>query len=197
MIPGKTTNVVDLSGRPRETREQVLERLFNEHRDALCAFLWVRLGVDQEVDDIVQDVFARLADLDDLPERLPPGNHSNRAFIFTIANNHVLNLEKHRQVRRRYVEQQTSAHNAGSDGLVEVSPEVVALAEQELERVKQVILKLRPNWRDAFILNRFKHWSYRDIAVVMGVSVKQVEKYMKHALVHVRRAALENSGAGE
>ncbi len=185
--------MVDLPGLRRETREQALERLFNEHSSALRGFLRVRLGVREEMDDVVQDVFAKLADLDQLPERLPPGEGRNRSYLFAVANHLVVDMERSRDVQRRYLaKRQLEAQ--GDDGSCDATPEVITLAQQELDRVKQVITRLPPLWRQAFILNRFKHKSYREVANEMGISVKTVEKYIKKALVKVRRAALAKAG---
>ena len=196
MMPETKSNVVDLPGRRQETREQVLERLFKEHRAALCAFLRVRMDRDAEMDDVVQEVFIRLARMKDLPERLSQGRESNRSFIIAIANNLVLDLEKSRRVRHRYADKvQAQAHD--DDRVQSGTPETIAAARQELKRLRDVIMNLNPNWRKAFILNRFKHMSYREISVEMGVSVKQIDKFMKNALIQIRRAVSETKGAGK
>lgn len=192
----KQSNIVDFKGRPTETREQILERLFKEHGAALRAFLHVRMDSHADMDDIAQEVFIRLAKLEGLEFRLEPSNESNRSFIITVANNLVLDLEKSQKVRYRYAEQ-TQAQVIDDDLLATPSPELITESRQQLERLREVILNLNPNWRKAFILNRFKAKSYREISVEMGVSVKQVEKYMKGALIQIRKVAKEFKDTGE
>ena len=182
----RSDNIVDLSGRRRETTPEVLERLFNEYRADLRAFLTMRMGGSNDVEDIIQEVFIRLAKLDDLPERLPPGRKDNCSYLFSVANNLAVDLERHRQVRRQYAERQEQVQDSET---LEVTPESIALTGQQLDQVKAVLMTLRPNWRQAFVLNRFRYLSYPQIAVEMNVSVKQVEKYMKNALLRIRRAA--------
>ena len=46
--------------------------------------------------------------------------------------------------------------------------------------------ELKPRWRQAFVLNRFNHMSYHDVAKTMNVSTKTVEKYIGKALLHLR-----------
>ncbi len=179
-------NVVDLQQKRQETREQVLERLFNEHRTALRAFLIGRTGLEQDVDDVIQEVFIRLSRLENLQERLPPGGRINIAYIFSVAHNLVIDMERSRAMQRSRLEQHRLEQTDTSREAP--APEAIVLAGQELERVKSVILTMRPNWRRAFILNRFQFKTYREIAEVMGVSVKQVEKYMKSALIKIRDA---------
>ncbi len=183
----RQTNVIKLPGGERETREQLLERLFNEHSSALRGFLSVRLGIVEDLDDIVQEVFVRLADLDNLQQRLPPGGARNRSFLFKTANNYVRDLERRRSVRRKYAEQQAAQGEEWE--LADITPESQAAAEQQVEYLKSVVLTLKPKCRDAFILNRFMDKSYPEVAAVMGLSVKQVEKYLQQALLLIREAA--------
>ena len=186
----QVSKVVNLRGRPQETRRQVLERLFREHGSALRAFLTVRMGGSADLEDVVQEVFVRLSRMDNLQERLPAGNDSNRSFIFAVANNLVLDLERSRQVRRRYVEAE-QVHAGEDDAVYDATPESVALAGQELEQIKELIMNLKPAWRTAFVLSRFRHKSYREVAAEMGVSVKQVEWFMKCALARLQKAAAD------
>lgn len=192
----KKSNVVGLSRR-RETREQVLERLFSEHGDALRAFLRVRMSshADADTEDIAQEVFIRLARMDELETRLSPSNDSNRSFMVAVANNLVLDFEKKKRVRYRYAQsEQAQAHE--DDSIQLGTPESISESREQLERMRDVIMNLHPCSRKAFILNRFKFKSYREISVEMGVSVKQIEKYMKRALTQIREAAAEFKGNG-
>lgn len=192
MAKTQQDNIVRLADKRRESKEQVLERLFREHGSALRGFLRVSLQVGSEMEDIVQEVFAKLAKLDDLQERLPEGKSSNRAFLFTMANNLVVDMERRKRVRRQYAMEQSS--DAVEQSRPDDSPEAITLAEQELAVVKDVLKQMRPCWREAFILNRFRYRSYSQIAIDMNISVKTVEKYIKKALMQIRKAVLEIKG---
>lgn len=189
-------NVVELTNRRKETREQVLERLFSEHSYALRGFLCLRLGVFEEQDDIVQEVFSRLARMDNLASKLPCGESRNRSFIFRVANNYVRDLERRKAVRTRYVEEFRAQMPEDAE-MSSVSPERQVQAEQQLGYLKNAVMTLKPKCREVFIRNRFMDKSYREVAADMGLSVKQVEKYMQQALMRVRRVAAEFKGAEE
>jgi RNA polymerase sigma-19 factor, ECF subfamily len=175
-----------------ETRDQALERLYNAHLTDLRAFLQARTGLGEELDDIIQDVFTRLAKLDDLQQRLPPGDQRNLSYLFSMAHNRVVDLERNKSMRRGHLD--TYQKEQDIQAPQPQTPEQAVQAKQELERLKQVILGLKPKCRQAFMLNRFKFHTYREIAVKMGISVKQVEKYMKQALIKVRETAHEEQG---
>ena len=187
-------NVIQMPNRLGETRDQALDRLFREHSAAVRAFLLVRLRVGQEeLDDVIQEVFARVARMDDLLEKLPPENKSARSFLFSIANRLVVDMERRKVVRSRYLEQeaQRAAEERSADI---VTPEDLVLAREDLELVKHVLAEMKPPWRQAFILSRLKHKGYQEIAEAMEVSRKTVEKYIGHALARMRDALLDARG---
>ena len=186
-------NVYDLDGRPRETRDQVLERLFREHGPALRGFLRVRIGAHADLDDVIQELFLKLAGMKDLYRRIGPQSGSNRAFLFTAANNLMVDMERRGTTRHHYTNeyQKQVTGNARED-----TPEAMAQVAEELDIIRRAIIDLRPNWRRAFVLNRFEHKSYRQIAAEMGVSVKQIEKFMSNALARIR-AAVRDAKTGK
>ena len=116
-----------------------------------------------------------------------------RAYIFSIANNLVIDRFRHAAMCKRH-------------GLTEVSelpeqatdhtPERSASAEAELQRVKAVLMRLNPRVRRAFILSRFKYMSYRQIADDLGVKQKRVEKYISAALAALRKDRKQYSHHG-
>ena len=188
----KKHNVIDFGRRQRETREQVLERLFSEHGAALRSFVHGRTGVENDPDDVVQEVFVRLARMKGLRAKLDDTKSRNRAYMFTIANNLIVDYERRKALQRSYNVQ------SGEAGKVqEITPEAAASAERDLSTLKQVIAEMRPAWRHAFVLNRFKYMSYTQIATHMGVTIKQVENYMTQALVRVRDAQRAMRGTKE
>lgn len=188
LAPTNKHNVVELSGLRRETRQQVLERLFQEHGAALRAFLRVRMGTEEDREDIVQDVFIRLARMDGISRRLPAASESARSFIIKVANNLLRDLERHRQTQKRYLE----AHRDEilEEDIVELTPEQSAQSKRELKQAKAVIMSLKPRCRQVFVLHRFGNKSHREIAAKMRISIKQVEKYMSQATVKLRKAAI-------
>ncbi|MDM3871197.1 sigma-70 family RNA polymerase sigma factor [Porticoccus sp. W117] len=180
--------VVDIKGRPLESHQSALDRLYREHNIPLRKFLKARMTLgQQELDDVVQEVFAKLAKLSKLTTILPPEHPQNYAYICRIANNLVINQKRHISVRHRYLEQERSSAG-GDDAQQSQSPEDQLATREELRHVQQALLNMKPTWRHAFYLNRYKQMTYTEVAQNMGVTVKQVEKFIKQALIVVRRA---------
>ncbi len=185
MMTSPKDNIVDLMKRQRQTRAEFLQELFEEHVVALRHFIRGHMASEADREDIVQEVFARLMSLDDLEAKMSVRSGSNRAFILSMANSIIVDQERHKRVCRNYNANQKLSE---ADRVYEISPEHSAVASRDLEIIKSVILEMRPRWRKAFILNRFKHMSYRQVADAMGVSQKQVEHYLANAMGRIRQA---------
>ncbi|MDM3871435.1 RNA polymerase sigma factor [Porticoccus sp. W117] len=189
----KKSNVVGFN-RSRETKEQALERLFQDHAPALRGFLRLRMAAANatEHEDILQDVFMRLAKMDGLSSRLPAGRSDNQSFVIKVANNLILDIERRRKVRSNYLENQ--GEQLKEQIVSTISPDVEVQSRRELEQTKKVLMAMKPRWRDSFILHRFGNKSYLEIAQHMGVSSSQIEKYIRQAVKRLRSAAVEIRG---
>lgn len=177
--------VVYLQHRDDAQRAEVLKRIYGENVQALRAFLRVRLSSADEVEDLVQDTWMRLARMDDLQEKISGAHGDARSYILSIAGNLIVDRARRNAVREIYARERR--WDTRSEIAVE-TPESTLATAQELERAKEVILALSPKCRRAFILSRVRQMSYRQIAEEMGVSVKRVEKYISRALAAICEA---------
>ena len=187
-VPKKTTRdtvVVSIGNHARRGREESLEALFSAHRVALKSFLSVKTGIVDELDDIVQEVFLRLMHQPDLESKIDGQAGSAKAYLFTIANNLVVDMQRRSVLQRNYAR---SVRNEGENRSIEITPERSVQSSEELSLVKREILKLRPKCQQAFLLSRVESMSYKQIASHMNISTKQVEKYISQALRKLRAA---------
>ena len=174
-------NTVVFLDRKKPARGAALERLFAEHSHALRIFLRARTD-DEAAKDILQDVFVRLSQIDDLADRLGEEKGSIRSYLFTIANNLVIDQARQAAVRREYLQIREREENVSP-----ITLERQLMGAQDVERLKQAIIGLKPKCRRAFMLSRFRQWSYAKIAKEMGVSVKTVEYYISKALARLKQ----------
>jgi len=160
-------------------RDESLAALVTEYEPALKRFFMRRLSGHHEVEDLVQDVFARLSRLDDLAAIENP-----QAFIFQIAQN--LLRDRGRKAKNRY----TQSHVPFDDVQHSVegfSTERVVIGRQSIDQVRQTILKLPKKTGEVFILSRFDGLTYREIAQTLRMSVSSVEKHMMSALAALNK----------
>lgn len=189
-------NIIDFEARRGQSRQALLSRLYRQHRVALRAFLHRRRLPDSDIDDICQEVFAKLAKMDGLETRILPDISAQKVFILTMANNHLVDMERHKVVRHRYLNREKQDQKADYRQPAN-NPENIAANHQDIDRIKTVIAGLRPSWRQAFVLSRYRCLTYPQIAREMSISVKLVEKYIRNALIQIREALRKSHGGIE
>lgn len=167
---------------PSDAQAQDFETFFREHRRALAGYLRRRVAAEEDVQDLVQESYARVLDYGYGGSR-PPAVW--KSLLYRIATN--LAVSRLRMDR---------SHNvAGRQSLDDVellseapSQERVVAAQQELALIRQAIQGLSPKCRKVFLLSRTHRKTYPEIAQLCGISVKMVEKYVSQALAAMREA---------
>ena len=187
-------NIVDLAAAKQTSRKRVVEQLFERHAGALRLFLSARSVGSDETEDVLQELFTRLMGTHGLEEKMADSTGSNRSYLLSMANGLMVDRWRKQQVRDAYREDQSEIGQGDVDTR---SPEQIVAAQLELEAIKAVILDMPLNWRVALLLQRMRNMSYEEIALHMGVQVKQVDNYLVRALRRLRKARRKFEAAGE
>ena len=194
LLTSRNDNVIDLASRERPSRRQLVEQLFAHHSPAVRLFLRGRSVPQEQIDDVVQELFTRLLGVKRVEERMTEASGSVRSFLLTMANNLIVDRQRKRQVRNAYADAQREIERERMD---EHSPERIVAAQLEMEAIRAVILDMPLNWRVALVLQRFRNLSYEEIALHMGVTVRQVERYLRRAMRRIHTAQRKIQTAGE
>ncbi len=118
-----------------------------------------------------------------------------QALIFKTAANLAANEFRARKRMRSLKIDPASELNERAIELVPStapSPETSAVTREEIAASLRAIDSLPAQARRAFVLSRFEEKTYREIAVILGVSESSVEKYIIAALKALRLAAEES-----
>ncbi len=154
--------------------EQVFSQVYKKWAKDLYNFLYYRYGERVNPEDKVQEAFIKLWDkcAETTPEKA-------KSFLFTIANNLSLNEIKHQKVVHKYQEQKPKSHT-------NESPEFVLEEKEYLQKFQNALAKLPEGQREAFLLNRVEGKKHKEIAALLGISRKAVEKRIYSALKNLR-----------
>lgn len=138
------------------------------HEAALRAWLRRRPVAGLEVDDVVQETYARLSLVASISEVRDPRN-----YMFRTAHSVLLTF-----MRRSRVVPMISF--GLFEGFVDnqPDPEASALVRDELSRLARAIAVLPPKMREVFVLRRVEGLSQRQVAERLGISESTVEKHM-------------------
>jgi RNA polymerase sigma-70 factor (ECF subfamily) len=144
------------------------------HEAAVRAWLkgWTRR--DQDIDDVIQEAYCRLAAMDDVTH---VGN--GRAYLFQTTRNIVLE-----QVRRSKIVRIDNVTDMSALSIVDEAPPLdrALSGARELQRVAKLIEGLPPKCRRVFVLRRIHGVSQQEIARMLGVTQAAVEKQASRAL---------------
>lgn len=162
-----------LSGGLRSTGSPGLDEV-ERFRPSLQRYFNRRIRDRAEVEDLVQDVFVRLA------RRGGLGDVENLSgYIFETAASVLQDRARRRHVRA------ADAHDA-FDGErhagVDFSPDRVLDGRERLRQVSAALLELPERTRHVFVLRRLEGMRYNDIANQLGITVSAVEKHMHRAI---------------
>lgn len=160
-------------------KETVYNRVFNAHSKNLFNFLYYKYGSLYNPEDKVQEAFVKLwENCSKIPEA------KAKSYLFTIANNLTLNAYAHQKVVLKF--RQTKPQSYTNE-----SPEFV-LEEQEYNaRLQAAIANLSEAQRSAFLLNRIEGKKHKEIAEMLGISKKAVEKRIYGALAKLKKEITE------
>jgi len=154
--------------------EKTYEILYNKYSKDLYSFMFYKYSSSDKAADSVQESFLKL------------WNNCNKvsfqkakSYLFTVANNLFLNDKAHDKVVYNF---ERLPHK---DYDIE-SPEY-QLEEKEFQNtLEKAISNLKEKQRVVFVLHRIEKKKYAEIAEMLDISVKAVEKRMGLALKELR-----------
>ncbi len=162
--------------------QHAFTRLFDAYYKRLAAYIY-RVTESKEVtEEIVQDVFIKVWEKRETLDTID--NFSN--FLFTISRNKVLNYL--RNLAKMRVHQLSWSREHQEDSYV---MDGNSLNDEYNLIIEKAISSLPPQQQKVYILSRYEHLKYEEIAVQMGLSKETVKKHMQLALgflkEHVKR----------
>jgi RNA polymerase sigma-70 factor (family 1) len=150
--------------------EGVFQQIFETNSKDLYKFLYYKYGQDNNPQDLVQDAFIKL--WNNCKKVIP---EKARAFLFTVANNQMLNELAKKKTALNFSREKPKDYT-------HESPEFILEGNEYSVRLQRALEELTPEQRTAFMLNRVEGKKHQEIAELLGISRKAVEKRIYTAL---------------
>jgi RNA polymerase sigma-70 factor (ECF subfamily) len=167
---------------PSQTEEgqSPLIRAFFERRENLVLFLAARTRDMATAEDLVQDLYLKIAGLDPQAEVRAP-----EALLYRMAANlmvdHVRSAQRSgRRSAEWRIETQTAV--GGLDVAQEAAADEVVMGKERVRQLAAAVAALPPQMGRAFRLHKLEGLSQAQAAQAMGVSVKMVEAHVAAAI---------------
>lgn len=157
-------------------KESVFNEIFKSNAQDLFNFLHFKYQDEDQAKDLVQDVFGKLWD-----NCKKVTFEKARGFLFVAANNAMKNILSKKNTALKH---QANLENANTS--VE-NPQFIMEEEEFKERLNQALSELPEEQRVTLLLKRIEGKKQREIADILGISEKAVEKRLQKAITTLRQ----------
>ncbi|MBN1420401.1 MAG: RNA polymerase sigma factor [Planctomycetes bacterium] len=172
--------------------DAAFEELVVRYQVPVVNFAYRAIGDRARAEDLAQEAFIRVYRA---RSRYEP-TASFTTWLFTIVNRLCMNEIRSRRREARAIREPFTRPGAsvnaavlpGMAGRTPDSPEEALEREERASLVREAILSLPPNQRQAVLLRRYEDLSYEEIARAIGVSVKAVKSLLVRARENLRKA---------
>lgn len=144
--------------------------LFNKYSEDMYKFMYYKYGSLLNPRDKVQEAFIKLWDN---CAKVSPDKA--KGFLYTVAKRLMLNEIKHQKIVLEY--QQIKPNESTNE-----NPEFLMEESEYMQKYQRALAGLPDGQREAFLLNRVEGKRHKEIAEMLGISAKAVEKRIYTAL---------------
>lgn len=155
--------------------EQQFTDFYKQEVNNVFRFILIKSKNKDEAFDIVQEAFVKIWENCNKFDIFKV-----KSYLFSTATNIFFNIKKHEKVVRNY-------QNEAPDLYIDShSPEDVLREEEFKHKLEKAIENLTDAQREVFLLNRVEGKKYKEMAALLNISIKAVEKRMSKALMALR-----------
>ena len=159
--------------------ERLFSSVFEKHAKNLHDFLYYKFGDQFNPKDKVQEAFVKLWEN---CGKVSPSKA--KSFLFTVANNMMFNEAAHQKVVLKYQQEKPKTYT-------NENPEFLMQENEYMQKLQNAIANLTEAQRTAFLMNRIEGKKHKEIAEILGISNKAVEKRIYGALTKLREEIKE------
>lgn len=149
--------------------------MYRDHAQEIRDFIYYKYGEQGQANDKMQDAFVKLWE-----NCKKVSLKSARSFLYTVANNLVLNELKHQKVVLRHQQIKPKSHTSES-------PEYLMEHDQYLQQYQAALGRLTEEQRVAFALSKIEGKKHSEIAEMLGVTQKVVEYRIYSAFKQLKK----------
>lgn len=155
--------------------ESVFREIFEAYSRDLYNFLYYKYGAGNNPDDLMQEAFAKL-----WQHCKTVSPEKAKSFLFTVANNQMLNdLARKKTVLNYSKDVVLISHTSES-------PHYKMEENEYMNKLQKALEGLSEEQRVAFLMNRIEGKKHKEIAEILGISQKAVEKRIYKAVENLQ-----------
>ncbi len=155
-------------------KKEIFDAIYTKYSKNIHDFLYYKFGSALHPQDKMQEAFIKLWEN---CKKVTPSKA--KSFLFTTANNLSINEYRHQKVVLKFNERPQNLIN-------NETPEFVLREKEYKIEIENAIASLTEAERVAFLLNRVEGKRFKEVAALLDISVKAVEKRVYGALKKIR-----------
>lgn len=172
--------IQNLLDRISKNDEKALQQLFELYGDGLLRFSVSIIKKKELAEEVVCDVFFQLW----LQRKKISSIENIKAYLFTATKNTTLNyLEKEKRVRFSSLDDISVTLP-----IDEICPETELISAELRNAIEQAIQHLPERCKLIFSLAKIEQFKYKEIAQILGISVKTIDHQLTIALKKIGEA---------
>ena len=148
--------------------------LYESYRDRIHSLIHYSLRDPQQAEDVLQTVFLKAFQA----IRLFRADSSFLTWLYRI----TLNECKNAKTRRKFWVPLSELFQRPEERDPAPSPELIHISDRQTRAIREVLLKLKPRYRDVVLLKYQEDLSYEEVAEILGVSAGTVASRLHRAL---------------
>ena len=155
--------------------ESLFNNLFKKYSKDLHDFLYYKYGSDNNPKDLVQEAFIKLWD-----NCHKVSLEKARSCVFKVGHKQIVNQQSKKKKLVNNAQQKPRQHTSES-------PEYLMEESEYMQRLQSALESLSEDQRVTFLMNRIEGKKHQEIAEILGISRKAVEKRIYTALDKLRK----------
>ncbi len=168
---------ISLFNKIADDNELAFNTIFDKYYADLCDFSFLIVKNKESAEEIVADIFANIW--------IKRGTHtvdSNlRGYLMSSTKNRTISFMRKKKIEILSLEDIPYGQSEN-----ESTPEKVLISKESGASVEKILSFIPEKSRLIFKMHRFENFKYREIAEVLDISQKTVEKHMGKALKILR-----------
>lgn len=162
----------------RKGDQRAFRRFFTHWYAKVWGFALKMTGQDWAADEIAQNVFCKIWAHRETIADMDSGNVSG--YIFTITRNEVMDWFRSRKQMLKF--QQEFVMKICEESHIEDKID----SGKALSIINKTVSSMPPVRRQVFIMSRYRHLTNSEIAAILGISRRTVEKHISISLAELR-----------
>jgi RNA polymerase sigma-70 factor (ECF subfamily) len=162
-------------------KENTFSRIHQKWAKNLHDFLYYKFGSQYNPQDVVQEAFVKLWE-----NCANVTEEKAKSFLFTVGNNLSINKTKHQKVVWSYEQE-----NKDSNHTDQQDPSFLLEEKEYEQKLQKALAALSEEKRVTFLMCKVEGKKHQEIAEILGISQKAVEKRIYTALKELRETIEE------